>query len=274
MEFRLCHFDNDAELNQLVKLQNEVYRERGLHFKKEIFKTWYVNNPDGGVISYNAFDGNEMVAHQSFVPELMEVDGRVVHCLRSMAVVTHPSYRGQGLFARLTNMALEEAKRQGYEFAYAISNANSTPVFLKHCGFHQITRLQVKIGFGNAIVEQGYHTYKRHWTLESLRWRLGIQTYYRQGNSVIGNYKYGVKTYMATLDRKLLDSADLSTVKWPLALHLYVGLGGKLPGTYVDMPKFVKHSPFNLIFQDLTGGHLPPMTADNVFYQLLNYDVS
>jgi hypothetical protein len=41
----------------------------------------------------------------------------------------------------------------------------------------------------------------------------------------------------------------------------------------MKMPKFIKHSPFNLIYQDLTGGQLPGMTPDNVFYQLLDYDV-
>lgn len=271
MELRQCHFEKEAEMQQLVDLQTEVYRDRGIHFSSELFKAWYVDNPDGDVISFNAFDGDKMVAHQSFVPERMVVDGRIVRCLRSMAVVTHAAYRGRGLFATLTNMALEEAKRQGFEFAYAISNANSTPVFLKHCGFKQIAQLQVKIGFGNNVKENGSHIYKRHWAPETLRWRTGIHDYTRHGSSVIGDYKYGVKTYMATLDEVLLDEVGL-TKKNSIAPRLYVGLGAKTPA-YMKMPKFIKHSPFNLIYQDLTGGKLPGMTPDNVFYQLLDYDV-
>ena len=89
MELRQCNFEKEAEMQQLVDLQTEVYRDRGIHFSSELFKAWYVDNPDGGVISFNAFDGNKMVAHQSFVPERMVVDGRIVRCLRSMAVVTH-----------------------------------------------------------------------------------------------------------------------------------------------------------------------------------------
>ena len=271
MEFKQCYFDNDSELYHLAELQNEVYRERGLKFKPQTFKSWYVENPYGRVVSFNAFDNGKMVAHQSFVPEKMDVDGRIVRCLRSMAVVTHADYRGRGLFATLTNMALEEAKRQGFEFAYAISNANSTPVFLKHCGFKQIAQLQVKIGFGNDVKENGSHIYKRYWSPETLKWRTGIHHYTRHGSSVIGDYKYGVKTYMATLDESLLDKVGL-TKKNSIAPRLYVGLGAKTPA-YMKMPKFIKHSPFNLIFQDLTGGKLPEMTPDNVFYQLLDYDV-
>lgn len=273
MEFRLCHFNTEDELNKLVELQNEVYRERGLHFSPVLFKNWYVNNPDGQVISFNAFDGDQMVAHQSFVPEKMEVDGRIVKCLRSMAVVTHSNYRGRGLFAKLTNLALDEAKRQGYEFAYAISNANSTPIFLKHCGFIQVTRLNVKIGFGTNVKEDGNHIYKRFWTEETLKWRLAMHKYRMYKNSIIGKYVYGVNTYMATLQDNLCENLLIGSKKSNFGVYLYVGLGAKLPFTYIDMPKFIKHSPFNLIFQDLTGGKLPEMKPNNVFYQLLDYDV-
>lgn len=79
---------------------------------------------------------------------------------------------------------------------------------------------------------------------------------------------------MATLDNNLLDTLNLMDVKHSIALRLYIGIGAELPLTYIDMPRFVKHSPFNLIFRDLTGGLLPPMTAENVFYQLLDYDVA
>ena len=107
MEIRRCTFDNETELQQLVDLQNEVYQKRGLHFTKDIFRYWYLDNPEGKVISYNAFDKGRLVAHQSFVPERMLVDRQITRCVRSMAVVTHPDYRGKGLLSQLTNAALE-----------------------------------------------------------------------------------------------------------------------------------------------------------------------
>ena len=274
MDIRKCTFDNETELQQLVDLQNEVYQKRGLHFTKTIFRNWYLENPDCNVISYNAFDQGKMVAHQSFVPERMWVDGRVVRCLRSMAVVTHPDYRGQGFFSQLTNRAVEEAQRQGYDFIYAITNANSFPMFIKHCGFSFVTRLDVKIGFGVNVKEDGGKTYKRCWSEDALRWRLSSGSYYRKKDSIIGAYKYGVKIFMGALDGNLMNKTNLREKSMAWGPMLYVGLGAKLPCTYVNVPRFVKHSPFNLVFRDLTGGKLPPMTKDNVFYQLIDYDVA
>lgn len=274
MEYKKLDFKNDKELDLLVELQKAVYPERADAFDKSLYRFWYVDNPCGGVISFNAIDNDKIVAHQSFVPELMEVDGRVVRCARSMAVVTHPDHQGKGLFSTLTNMAVEEARQQGYEFLYAITNGNSFPRFVKHCGFSSITRLNVKIGVGTKVEEDGNKTYKRHWTSEILKWRLSKGDYFRQGNHILGNYGHGVKTLMGTLNESLLNDMQLKEKKYSIGLKLYVGLGAKLPWSLMNVPKFVKHSPFHLIFQDLTEGKLPAMTEDNVFYQLIDYDVA
>lgn len=273
-EYCSCDFNNDKILSQLVVLQNNVYKERGLHFTDETFRFWYLQNPEGKAISYNAFDDGMMIAHQSFVPEKMLVNGEVVKCLRSMAVVTHPSYRGRRIFSKLTNAAVEEAKRQGYAFIYAITNENSFPSFIRHCGFSFITQLNVKMGFHCNIKIDGEKTYQRYWTKEALEWRLSHNYYYRDGKIIYGSYKPGIKTYMGIQDTNLLNQINSLQMSRTLGITLYVGLGAKLPCTMINVPKYVKHSPFNFIFKDLTGGKLPAMTKDNVFYQLIDFDVA
>lgn len=274
MEIRKCTFDNEIELQQLVDLQNEVYQKRGLHFTKDIFRYWYLENPDGKAISYNAFEQGQMVAHQSFVPECMLVEGRIVNCVRSMAVVTHPDYRGKGLLSKLTNVALEDVKNEGYAFAYAVTNGNSVSSFVNHCGFTFVTRLHVKMGYGKGLREDGENIYRRYWSNESMNWRLRNGEYVRSDEVIIGKFKPGVNTIMGMLNPSLMDAAEFLERKIPCGISLYVGLGAKLPWSYWDVPKFIKHSPFNLVFRDLTGGKLPVMTKANVFYQLIDFDVA
>ena len=274
MEVRRCTFENEVELQQLVDLQNEVYQKRGLHFTKDIFRYWYLENPDGKVISYNAFDQGQLVAHQSFVPERMLVDGQIAKCVRSMAVVTHPDYRGKGLLSQLTNAALEDVKNEGYAFAYAVTNGNSVSSFVNHCGFSFVTRLYVKLGLGKGLADEGKKTYRRFWSKESLKWRLKNGEYSPSGDVIIGKFKPGVNTIMGLMDSSLMDAAEFQERKLPCGINLYVGLGSKLPWSYWNVPKFIKHSPFNLVFRDLTGGKLPAMTKDNVFYQLIDFDVA
>lgn len=63
LELKQCLFDSDEDFEQLVKLQDIVYQSRGIKFSVDRFKMWYINNPCGRVISFNAYDGNKMVAH-------------------------------------------------------------------------------------------------------------------------------------------------------------------------------------------------------------------
>ena len=274
MEIRRCTFEKEAELQQLVDLQNEVYQKRGLHFTKDIFRYWYLENPDGKVISYNAFDQGRLVAHQSFVPERMLVKGQITSCVRSMAVATHPGYRGKGLLSQLTNAALEDVKNEGYAFAYAVTNGNSVSSFVNHCGFSFVTRLNVKMGFGKGLTEDGGKTYRRFWSKKSLKWRLKNGEYGCSGDVIIGKFKLGVNIIMGMIDSSLIDAIEFHERKVPCGINLYVGLGAKLPWSFWNVPRFVKHSPFNLVFRDMTEGKLPVMTKDNVFYQLFDFDVA
>lgn len=276
MEIRKYNFSEGSQLKELVQLQNEVYRDRNLHFSVDEFRLWYVANPEGEVISYNAYENGRMIAHQALIPERMWVGERIVRCLRAMAVVTHPEYRGMGLLSILTNRAIEDARRQGYEFVYAVTNYNSFPVFIKHCDFKFVTRLHVKIGWGSKVSPNPNIMFHRHWTEESLVWRMSLGNYYHDGKHIYGKYSYGVETFMGTMDRPLLQKGvgRKNFSFHSLRPKLYVGIGARLPFTYWNVPHFIKRSPFNLIYRDLTEGKLPVMTADNVFYQLIDYDVA
>lgn len=276
METILGVIHDKEMMEQLVCLQNEVYRERGLQFTKDVFQHWFVDNPDGQVISCNAFDGEKMIANQSLVPEKMLVSGRIVRCVRSMSVVTHPDYRGKGLLSSLTNMAIEEATRLGYDFVYGLANDNSFPVFIRNCGFSFISRLNVMMGFGTEIREDGEKTYQRYWSEDALAWRFSQGKYRKVGNCILGQFSTGVETFMGTLPTQSQVQISDNNNYNPFfpQVKLYVGLGAKLPWSYVKVPKIIKHSPFNLIFRDLTGGNLPMMTKDNLFYQLMDFDVA
>ncbi|MBP5391387.1 MAG: GNAT family N-acetyltransferase [Bacteroidales bacterium] len=273
LEIKFCDFSDGKDLERLIATQNEVYRQRGLKFTPEDFGYWYADNPEGRVISFNAMDGDRIVAHEALVPELMEVDGRTVKCLRSMGSVTLPEYRGRKLLAILTNKCIEEAQKRGYEFVYGIANGNSIHTFLKYCGFSLVGKLDVKFGFGKIREPKG-KVYRRAWTPESLAWRTGNPKNFRRGNLVLTRFKPGVSAVMGTIDESLLDKVPSLKKGCRMAVRLYVGMGADVPPTFLKVPKFVKHSPFNLIFRDLTGGQIPQMTSSNLFYQLMDFDVA
>lgn len=267
--------DGDISLNHLVSLQNIVYE--GKHsFNIEGFKRWYVDNPMGRVISFNAFYNDEFVAHYACIPIKMMIEDRVVLGLLDMATVTHPNHRGKGLFKKLARITYDYAKENGFEFVIGVANANSFPGYMKYFPYEFVSKLDVKIGIGNTIKFNKSKLFSTYWDKESLEWRLSIRNnqYYASHNNVYGRFKTIIKTFMGSFEDDLISKLNIERQKSNFGLKLYVGLGADIKGLYFKVPKFIKRSPFNLIFLDLTEGKLPKVNKDNIFYQLIDFDVA
>lgn len=275
-EIRLLQFDDgDKSLQKVVDLQNLVYE--GKHtFTTESFRRWYLKNPMGKVISFNAFYGDELVAHYACIPYKMEIDGRIVTGLFDMATVTHPNHRGKGLFKKLAQTTYNYAKEQGFEFVLGVANANSYPGYMKYFPFTFVGQLDVKMGLGTKIECNGEKTYKVYWDKDSFNWRLDTcrANYSRKDNAILGQYNPLVQTYMGSYSDVFLKDTNAQDKHWGFRPKLYVGMGAKFRSFYLKVPKFIKRSPFNLIFLDLTCGELPPITKDNIFFQLFDFDVA
>ncbi len=271
------HFDDEGlSLQKVADLQNKVYADRGGTYTPENFAFWYLKNPVGKVISFNAFYCDELVAHYACIPIMMSINGRISTGLLDMATVTHPNHRGKGLFKTLAQATYSFAKDKGFEFVVGVANGNSFPGYMKYFDFTFISQLDVKWGWGPVSIPS--KAYSGFWTKESLNWRLGNHKYFVSKKYAYG--KYGnyplIKTLMGVFSEEQLVSLSVKGgAKKMRPLNLYVGIGADLSqGHYFNFPKFVKHSPFNLIFMDLTGGKLPPVNKDNIVYQLIDFDVA
>ena len=272
---QLLFDDGDVSLQKVVNLQNIVYE--GKHtFSVNGFRQWYLNNPMGKVISFNAFYGEELVAHYACIPYKMEIKGRAVTGLLDMATVTHPEHRGKGLFKKLAQTTYDYAKEQGFEFVLGVANANSFPGYMKYFPFTFVGQLDVKMGLGTQIECDGEKTYRVYWDKSSFDWRLNTckANYCRKKSAILGQYNSLVQTFMGSYPDAFLDNTNAQDKHWGFRPKLYVGMGAKTKSLYFKVPKFIKRSPFNLIFLDLTDGKLPPITKDNIFFQLFDFDVA
>ncbi len=279
---RLLFDDGIESLQKVVDLQSIVYAGSNHEFSVDGFKHLYVDNPSGRVISFNAFHGNDLVAHYACIPIKMNIADKLVLGLLDIATVTHPDHRGKGLFKTLAQTTFDYAKENSYGFILGVANANSIHGYMKYFNFTLVSKLMVKYGWGTDIKSASDKTYSVYWNEELLNWRLSKQEYAINKTSIVGKtnfYKFrnvlGIKTFMGVFPEKLLVRLNLKkSNNFLRPLNLYVGLGADLKnGHYFSIPGFIKHSPFNLIFMDLTGD-LPPITKDNIFFQLIDFDVA
>ena len=275
-------FSDSKDLQKLVDLQNAVYMGKHV-FTNNTFKYWYLDNPNGHVVSFNAFYGDIIAAHYALIPVKMSIGGRVASGLLSMATVTHPDHRGKGLFKKLARLSYDFAAQNGFEFVVGVANANSYPGFIKYFDFQDVGKLDVLLGFSNNIAPKGDKVFRAYWDNQGLTWRTSRFGYSKDRNTLYGTkgvwiFKKAplIMTFLGKVDEVQLSGIELNKVNgWLRPLNLYVGLGSNARECgYFSLPSFIKHSPFHLIFLDLTGGKLPKMTKDNVFFQLMDFDVA
>lgn len=241
-------------------------------FTYDFIKWQYKDNPNGEVVGFDAYAGDVLAAHYATIPIVMNLYGQERKGLLSINTATHPEHRGRRLFSVLAEKTFELAKEQGYEFVIGAANANSTHGFLKNFGFYLISPLDVKIGAGNYKINPQVKCCLS-WSDDAYKWRSSnpSYSYYTNGNLLFANKVLGVKATIKSLSKNEIENTSNKCLGLLHPINLYVGLG-RVGGWYVNVPKFIERSPFNLIFRDLVGD-MPIIRKNDIAFELFDYDV-
>ena len=264
---------DDRSLLEIQKLLKLVFDERADKFSFEYLKWQYAENPIGPIVGFNAYSGDELAAHYVTMPIYMNINGQKTLGVLSLNTATHPGHRGKRLFSILAEHTYQYAAEKGYKYVIGVANANSTHGFIKNLNFKLIGPLTFKIGVGTNVYSQREFTYMRYWDKEIMDWRLmnPSMRYFKNSGLIVSPIKPGFKKLVCHNGAEFASLPKL----WLRPLNLYIGFGAALSkGVYCGVPKFIEHSPFNLIFRDLTGGTLPEITKDNILFELMDFDVA
>lgn len=263
----------DAALQEVTNLLNLCFPKSTDIETFEYVKWEYAKNPVGKIVGFNAYSGDVLAAHYVAMPIYYNIEGKKTLGLLSLNTATHPDHRGKRLFTILAERTYQYAAENGFKFVIGVANANSTHGFIKHLKFKLIGPLTFKVGVGSNIYQNKEYIFKRYWDKELLDWRLKNPSYkyFKNGDVVVSPIKPGFKKLVY---HDIEGYASLSKL-YGRPFNLYIGFGADLSkGIYSGIPKFIEHSPFNLIFRDLTEGSLPEVTKDNILFELIDFDVA
>lgn len=274
MDYRIEQVKVDeASLQEILELMCLAFEGHAEKFNIEYMRWQYADNPVGKIVGFNAFMGDVLAAHYVTMPIYMNIEGKKTLGLLSLNTATHPDHRGKRLFTILAEKTYEYAAENGYKFVIGVANAQSTHGFLKHLKFKLIGPLTFKIGMGQNLYKRTDFTYTRYWDKDIMDWRLKNPSmeYFKNGDMIVSPIKPGFKKLVYHDKDGLVSLRKLHGRPF----NLYIGYGADLKrGVYCGVPKFVEHSPFNLIFRDLTNGTLPEVTKDNILFELIDFDVA
>lgn len=270
-EIKLSNLDSESLL-EIIELLKITY-PKNKKFSFEFLKWQYTNNPNGRAISFNAFFNNKLVAHYAVVPIFLLFSGSKIKGVLDINTATHPEHRGKKLFTTLAEETFNYLKKNDFEFVLGVANSNSTHGYLKYLGFKLISQLDVKIGFGKVQLKKEYEC-RTFWDEGLIDWRTKDphSKYYIINDYIYSSNIVGYKIIVGCLSSNQL-KRNLPIKLYFSPLNLYIGIGAVLPKyCYIDLPKFVKRPPFNLIVKDLKG-NLPKISKENLLFQMIDFDV-
>jgi GNAT superfamily N-acetyltransferase len=120
-----------AEASDLDALR-VLYRATWDYERPAAFDRWrYLTSPDGLCPVALAMDGDRLAGAYSLWPVKIRVGRETVLGAQSMDTMTHPDYRGQGIFTDLALACFEIAASRGFEILYGFPNPLSYPGFVR-----------------------------------------------------------------------------------------------------------------------------------------------
>jgi GNAT superfamily N-acetyltransferase len=105
------------------------------------FWSWkHLASPFGRSYLLVAESGGRIVGLRAFMRWTWWSSGQPVLAVRAVDTVTHPDWRGRGIFTRLTLDMVERVRSEGVAFVFNTPNQRSRPGYMK-MGWHSVGRL-------------------------------------------------------------------------------------------------------------------------------------
>lgn len=115
----------------------------GVAMTMEFWKWRYLEHPAGGPQIVLAWDGDRLAAHYAACQAPLRVNGQARPAALSMTTMTHPDYRGQGLFERTASALYEQMANAGTCAVWGFPNRNSNVPFRRKLGWDAIADIPV-----------------------------------------------------------------------------------------------------------------------------------
>lgn len=125
-----------ANISDITHLHQAVYhRLAPANFFADKYNTTYTGIKHIGFIAYNT--AGMPIAFYGVIPCFLKHGVKTILTAQSADTMTHPDYRGMGLFVKLAELTFELCKEIGIRVVFGFPNQNSLPGFINKLGWQQ-----------------------------------------------------------------------------------------------------------------------------------------
>lgn len=145
LSYRKIDYQNDVE--EIINLLTLSLSDR----QTSSFFLWkHFQNPFGKSYGLLAIDQEKIVGVRMFMFWEFSKNGEILRAIRPVDTITHPDYRGKGIFKSLTLQGLNDCKKD-YDIIFNTPNENSYPGYIKMGWIDLPFKLNFKIAVTNPF---------------------------------------------------------------------------------------------------------------------------
>lgn len=130
--------DKDEYLNRIEEFQSLFKDCFNRDITKEFLIWRYINNPLDEMFVNVAIENNKVIANYSVSPFRLSINGKLEKAALSMTTMTHPDFRGRGLFTELASGLYEKLEKSNYGAVIGFPNNNSHFTFVSKLNWQNI----------------------------------------------------------------------------------------------------------------------------------------
>lgn len=143
MEFKTLSKENFEEyIPHLIDLHESCFTQP---VDSEYFLWRYMNNPVDDLLVCVAIDKGKVIANYAVSPCILLRDNKEIKSALSLNTMTHPDYRGLGLFTSLAAKLYEYMKENEYEMVWGFPNYLSHRTFISKLQWKDIYEIPMMI---------------------------------------------------------------------------------------------------------------------------------
>ena len=129
------------QLDQAVHPSEQYDRDGWMRWWRWMYK----ENPAGKGLIWLAEDKDKIVGQYAVIPVAMKSAAQVILGAQSIATMTHPDYRRQGMFEELARITYHEAAKAGIRIIYGFPNQFSRPGFINKLDWFDISTMKIML---------------------------------------------------------------------------------------------------------------------------------
>lgn len=129
-----------GEEDKILKLFADSF---GQALQKDVWSWRFQDNPAGPGIIELSWDDEVLAAHYAVTPVILSINGADYLSGLSGTTMTHPHYRGRGLFPLLAEHTYTRMNQSGFVMIWGFPNALSHRGFVRYLGWQDIHEIPV-----------------------------------------------------------------------------------------------------------------------------------